>query len=96
MADPFFNTQSVEARKCAKLNGEPFDNRRRQVVMNPRWASTALVWSILARLCDILFDVHGLRYVASDPNMLLTLPRAKPQMVHDDASDKGKLGTPQE
>jgi len=94
MADPIFNTQSVEEMKRAQQNGEPFDNGRRQAVMNPRWASTALVRSSLARLCDLLFHVYGRRYVASEPNVLLTLPRAKPQMPHGDAADKEKVGNP--
>jgi len=94
MADPIFNTQSVEEMKRAQQSGEPFDNRRRQAVMNTRWASTALVRSSLARLCVLLSHVYGRRYVASEPMVLLTLPRAKPQRSHGDAADKKKLGNP--
>ena len=94
MADPTFNTQTVKEMKRAQPNGEPLDNRRRQVVMNPRGVSTALVLSSLARLCDLLFQVYGRRCVASEPKVLLTLPRANPLMPHGDAADRSKLETP--
>jgi len=93
-ATPIFNTQSFSEMTRAMRDGTPSDNARRQVVMNPRLASTAIVRSSLARLCDLLFHVYGLRYEASEPNVLLTLPEAKPQMPHGDAADKDQLGNP--
>jgi len=80
--------------KRAKQNGEPFHNRRRLAVLNPRWASTALVRFRLARQCDLLFHVYSRRYVAFEPKVLLTFPGAKPQRNHGDAADKQKLGNP--
>ena len=94
MADPIFNTQSVEERKRAQQNGELFDNRRLQAVMNPRWASAALVRSSLSRQCDLLFHVYRSRNVAFEPKLLLNFPRAKPQMPHSDAANKETLGNP--
>jgi len=94
MADPILNTQSVQEMKRARQSGEPFHNRWRLAVLNPRWASTALVRSRLARQCDLLFHMYSRRYVAFEPKVLLTLPRAKPQRPHGDAADKEKLGNP--
>jgi len=91
---PIFNTQSVAEMTRAMRDGTPVDNARRQVVMNPRLASTAVVRSSLARLCDLLFHVYGCRYEASEPKVLLTLPEAKPQMPHGDAADKDQLENP--
>ena len=89
-----FNTQSVKEMTRAMPDGTPVDNARRQVVMNPRLASTAVVRSSLARLCDRRFHVYGRRYEASEPKVLLNLPEAKPQMPHGDAADKDQLGNP--
>jgi len=44
-ATPIFNTKSVEEMTRAMRDGTPVDNGRRQVVMNPRLASTAVVRS---------------------------------------------------
>jgi len=93
-ATPIFNTQSVEEMTRAMLDEKPVDNGRRQVVMIPRLASTAVVRSSLARLCDLLFLVYGRRYEASEPEFLLTFPGATPQMPHGDAADKDQLGSP--
>jgi len=94
MAVPIFNTQSVAEMMRAKRDGEPVDEQRRPAVMSARWASTALDRSSLAHLCDILFHNYGRRYISSEPKVLLTSPRAKPQMVHGDAAAKEKLGNP--
>jgi len=60
-ATPIFNTQSVEEMTRAMRDGTPVENGRRQVVMNPLLASTAVVRSSLARLCDLFFHVYGNR-----------------------------------
>jgi len=57
MADSISNKRSFEEMKRAKRNGEPLVNRRRQAVMNFRWASTERVRSSLSRLCDLLFHL---------------------------------------
>jgi len=78
----------------SELDGAPVDKQRRQALMNPRWASNAVVKASLAPLCDLLFQIYGRRYVASEPKVLLTLPGARPQMPHGDAADKDQLGNP--
>jgi len=93
-AKPIFNTQSVAETRRAEIEGAPIDKQRRQVLMNPRWASTAVVKASLARLCDLLFHIYGRRYLASETKVLLTFPGATPQMPQGDAADKDQLGNP--
>jgi len=90
-ATPIFNTHSVGEITRAMRDGTPVDNARRQVVMNPRLASTAVVRSSMALLCDLLFHVSGRPYEATEPTGLLTLPEAKPQMPFGDATDEDQL-----
>jgi len=76
------------------LDGAPVDRQRRQTFMNRRWASTVILKSNLACLCDLPFHMYGRRYEASEPKVLLTLPAARTQMTHGDDADKYKKGNP--
>jgi len=93
-AVPIFNTQSVVEMRLAEEQGAAVDKNRMQALMNPRWGATALVQANLSRVCDLLYHVYGVRYEASEPKVLLTLPGAPRQMPHGDAADKNKLGNP--
>jgi len=93
-AKPIFTTQSVAEMRRAELDGAPIDKHRRKVLKNPRWASTAVVKASLSRLCDLLFQFYGRRYLASETKVLLTLPGVTPQTPQGDAADKDQLGNP--
>jgi len=93
-AEPIFNTQSVAEMRNAELEGAPVVRHLRQALMNPCWASSAVVKASLARICDLLFHMYGRRHVASELRLLLTLPGARPQVPHGGAADKDQLGNP--